>query len=260
MEKGNTLFIEVGPGRTLCTNVRNNKKFEHRHQTFQLVKTVKETEADLYYLHTGIIQLWLNGIEPDWTAFYSNETRNKISLPAYSFKKISYPAAVDVRGIMSSLLDGGNGNTATAAINKWTENHKAFAARDDQFTFTATQDDNVVSETEQQLKALKKSMVEKPLVNIDSYTGCDGCFYLRKDIVCLEAKLNAPPSKPEITFAIDPKKFKKSLNPKNKKYKFMVKENNKSQSNVVCHYCCTKGHAIAKCRARKLLVPKGILQ
>jgi hypothetical protein len=117
-----------------------------------------------------------------------------------------------------------------------------------------------VSETEQQLKALKKSMVEKPLVNIDSYTGCDGCFYLRKDIVCLEAKLNAPPSKLEITFAIDPKKFKKSLNPKNKKYKFMVKENSKSQSNVVCHYCCTKGHAIAKCRARKLLVPKGILQ
>ncbi|WJX24588.1 hypothetical protein P8452_13676 [Trifolium repens] len=77
-----------------------------------------------------------------------------------------------------------------------------------------------VSETELELKALKKSLIQKPLVTFDSYgndrTGCDGCFYLRRDLRKLQDKLKEP-SKPEITFAIDPSKFNKSLKPKNKK-------------------------------------------
>ncbi|KAK2444675.1 gag-protease polyprotein [Trifolium repens] len=120
-----------------------------------------------------------------------------------------------------------------------------------------------VSETELELKALKESLIQKPLVTFDSYgndrTGCDGCFYLRRDLRKLQDKLKEP-SKPEITFAIDPSKFNKSLKPKNKKYKFVEKDHKKSNPYIVCHYCCDKGHTIAKCKARKLLVPKGILQ
>ncbi|KAK2444047.1 gag-protease polyprotein [Trifolium repens] len=120
-----------------------------------------------------------------------------------------------------------------------------------------------VSETELELKALKKSLIQKPLVTFDSYgndrTGCDGCFYLRRDLRKLQDKLKES-SKPEITFAIDPSKFNKSLKPKNKKYKFVEKDHKKSNPHIVCHYCCNKGHTIAKCHARKTLVPKGKLQ
>ncbi|KAK2421404.1 gag-protease polyprotein [Trifolium repens] len=116
-----------------------------------------------------------------------------------------------------------------------------------------------VSETELELKALKESLIQKPLVTFDSYgndrTGCDECFYLRK----LQDKLKES-SKPEITFAIDPSKFNKSLKPKNKKYKFVEKDHKKSNPYIVCHYCCDKGHTIAKCHARKVLVPRGKLQ
>ncbi|KAK2422340.1 gag-protease polyprotein [Trifolium repens] len=120
-----------------------------------------------------------------------------------------------------------------------------------------------VSETELELKALKKSLIQKPLVTFDSYgndrTGCDGCFYLRRDLRKLQDKLKEP-SKPEITFAIDPSKFNKSLKPKNKKYKFVEKDHKKSNPYIVCHYCRDKGHTIAKCHARKVLVPRGKLQ
>ncbi|KAK2370012.1 gag-protease polyprotein [Trifolium repens] len=120
-----------------------------------------------------------------------------------------------------------------------------------------------VSETELELKALKESMIQKPLVTFDSYgnnkTGCDGCFYLYRDLRKLRDKLKEP-SKPEITFAVDPSKFNKSLKPRNKKYKFVEKDPKKSNPHIVCHYCCDKGHTIAKCQARKILVPKGKLQ
>ncbi|WJX84064.1 hypothetical protein P8452_66674 [Trifolium repens] len=120
-----------------------------------------------------------------------------------------------------------------------------------------------VSETELELKALKESMIQKPLVTFDSYgndkTKCDGCFYLYRDLRKLQDKLKES-SKPEITFAIDPSKFNKSLKPRNKKYKFVEKDPKKSNPHIVCHYCCDKGHTIAKCHARKVLVPKGKLQ
>ncbi|KAK2435416.1 gag-protease polyprotein [Trifolium repens] len=120
-----------------------------------------------------------------------------------------------------------------------------------------------VSETELELKALKESMIQKPLVTFDSYgndrTGCDGCFYLSRDLRKLQDKLKEP-YKPEITFAVDPSKFNKSLKPRNKKYKFVEKDPKKSNPHIVCHYCCNKGHTIAKCHARKTLVPKGKLQ
>jgi hypothetical protein len=106
-------------------------------------------------------------------------------------------------------------------------------------------------------------MIQKTLVTFDSYgndkTGCDGCFYLYRDLRKLQDKLKEP-SKPEITFAVDPSKFNKSLKPRNKKYKFVEKDPKKSNPHIVCHYCCDKGHTIAKCHARKILVPKGKLQ
>ncbi|KAK2403332.1 gag-protease polyprotein [Trifolium repens] len=120
-----------------------------------------------------------------------------------------------------------------------------------------------VSETEHELKALKESMIQKPLVTLDSCgnnkTGCDGCFYLYRDLRKLQDKLKEP-SKPEITFAVDPSKFNKSFKSRNKKYKFVEKDHKKSNPHIVCHYCCNKGHTIAKCHARKILVPKGKLQ
>jgi hypothetical protein len=120
-----------------------------------------------------------------------------------------------------------------------------------------------VSETELELKALKKSLIQKPLVTFDSYgndrTGCDGCFYLYRDLRKLQDKLKEPP-KPEITYSVDLTKFNKPLKPKNKKYKFVEKSHKKCNPNIVCHYCCDKGHTIAKCQARKTLVPKGKMQ
>jgi amino acid adenylation domain-containing protein len=167
IKKENTLFIELGPGRTLSTNVRNNRKFGTGHQALQLVRGVKETADDLQYLLSGITQLWLKGIEPDWTAFYTNEERCKVSLPTYSFKNISYPAMVNVRNIMLSLLSGENAVSASAEISKWAENHNAPANNGDTFTTLTTSPEEQVSETELQLLKLWQAFFGKTAISIN---------------------------------------------------------------------------------------------
>ncbi|KAK2430292.1 gag-protease polyprotein [Trifolium repens] len=117
-----------------------------------------------------------------------------------------------------------------------------------------------VSKTEKELKAFKLSLIEKPSANPDSdMVGCDYCITLSKDIKILKDKVENS-SKPKVSHQIDPKHFKNPLKGKIKNFTKVKKDQKKGNSYITCHYCCNKGHTIAKCHARKTLVPKGILQ
>ena len=167
MQKENILFIEVGPGRILSTNVRNNSKFGAGHQAVQLVKSAKETGDEIQYLLSGITQLWLKGVEPDWAAFYATEERSKVSLPTYSFKKISYPAIVNVRNMMLSLLAGETAGSAFNEINKWTENHNAITNYDDSCATSAPLTNIKTTEEELQLLKLWQAFFGKTAISIN---------------------------------------------------------------------------------------------
>ncbi|WJX78113.1 hypothetical protein P8452_61367 [Trifolium repens] len=67
-------------------------------------------------------------------------------------------------------------------------------------------------------------------------------------------------SKPRVSHQVDPKHCQNTLKVKNKYSKHFKMDQKKSDSHIVCHYCCDKGHTIAKCHARKILVPKDKLQ
>ncbi|XP_050896206.1 uncharacterized protein LOC127102934 [Lathyrus oleraceus] len=119
-----------------------------------------------------------------------------------------------------------------------------------------------VLETKNNMEALKKSMVDiqkdKNEDEEPSWFGCETCHIWQKKVNTLKYKLDKA-LQPKITFSIDLSKFKRPLNPSYKKYKYVQKDSNRkitSLHNLSCHYCYNKGHTIAKCKFRRLFVPK----
>ena len=95
-------------------------------------------------------------------------------------------------------------------------------------------------------------MLEASKIDIEdekySWFGCETCHIWQKEIITLKSKWNKA-LEPKVTFAINPKKFKRSLNVPYKKYNFVVKESNRESHyhyHLICQYCCNKGHTIAK--------------
>jgi iturin family lipopeptide synthetase A len=89
------VFIEMGPGVELSIFVRSNKLREKGHKVVSLVRHQNTEGDDLSHLLVGLGKIWVHGIEPNWSSFYENESRRKVSLPSYSFDKIKYPAIVN---------------------------------------------------------------------------------------------------------------------------------------------------------------------
>ncbi|KAI5432937.1 hypothetical protein KIW84_020302 [Lathyrus oleraceus] len=116
------------------------------------------------------------------------------------------------------------------------------------------------------MEALKKFMVyiqkDKNEDEEPSWFGCETCHIWKKEVNTLKDKLDKA-SQSKVTFSINPSKFKWSLNPSYKRYKYVQKDlNSKSTShhNLSCHFCCKKGHTIAKCKFMRFLVPKYVFQ
>jgi len=106
LKNDNAVFIEVGPGKALSTFVRSHPLRKREHKVINLVRHPEEREEDLYYMLSGIGELWLNGNQPDWNGFYSRESRRRVSLPTYAFDKIAYTGNVDAFKLIVNELQG----------------------------------------------------------------------------------------------------------------------------------------------------------
>ena len=101
LNHGNVLCIEVGPGNALSTLVKQQSSG----RTIQTITSLENNscqKSEYESLLKALGQVWLNGIKPDWKSFYSDQKRNKINLPAYSFDRkicwvslVTTPAAND---------------------------------------------------------------------------------------------------------------------------------------------------------------------
>lgn len=91
LDNGNRLMLEVGPGKVTSVLVR-----QHRHaRPATVVSSLDAEEGGSQYraVLKALGQLWLNGIQPDWKAFYNGQQRRKIELPGYAFDR--HPAWVN---------------------------------------------------------------------------------------------------------------------------------------------------------------------
>ncbi|MFZ1028477.1 MAG: type I polyketide synthase, partial [Limnoraphis robusta] len=92
LQKPNPLLLEVGPGRTLTI-------FAKQHQpdinALTTLRHPQDKQSDHAHILETLGQLWLSGIEVNWSALYPNERhpnerRQRVPLPTYPFERQYY--------------------------------------------------------------------------------------------------------------------------------------------------------------------------
>jgi amino acid adenylation domain-containing protein len=81
----NPLFIEVGPGN-VTSSLAKQQSLKNPQSIINSMER-NQIQTDLKTLLKALGQVWLNGVEPDWAAFYAQQKRSIITLPNYSFNK-----------------------------------------------------------------------------------------------------------------------------------------------------------------------------
>jgi amino acid adenylation domain-containing protein len=82
-----TVFLEVGPGQSLVTFVRQHPAKDSARAILNSVRHPNQTQPDMAVLLTALGQLWLAGVPIDWKALHSEPFPRRISLPSYPFER-----------------------------------------------------------------------------------------------------------------------------------------------------------------------------
>ena len=123
------ILLEVGPGRTLANLARQHPDADGRQPIFSSMPRPAEGSSDLESLVSTLGNLWLQGVEPDWSSFHADESCRRVPLPCYPFEHQRYwigPAADERNGVGEEYSADWNGEpTALFSYPAWTP---AFAA------------------------------------------------------------------------------------------------------------------------------------
>jgi acyl transferase domain-containing protein/acyl carrier protein len=86
------ILLEVGPGQTLSSLALQCLETERVADKVVLpsLRDAFNQQSDLAFLLNTLGQLWLSGVEIDWSGFYTDERRHRIPLPTYPFERQRY--------------------------------------------------------------------------------------------------------------------------------------------------------------------------
>ena len=85
----NRIMLEVGPGETLCTAVKQTANDDERIVLSSLRHPLHQ-QSDTAFLLNTLGRLWVAGIKIDWPEFYLHEERHRTTLPTYPFERSRY--------------------------------------------------------------------------------------------------------------------------------------------------------------------------
>ena len=88
--KGDTVYIEVGPSRTLANFVKTIA-VDTMPTVFNTIRHPKERKNDYHYFLQQIGTFWLEGFDINWKHLHENKVYRKMSLPTYAFQKNDFP-------------------------------------------------------------------------------------------------------------------------------------------------------------------------
>jgi phthiocerol/phenolphthiocerol synthesis type-I polyketide synthase E len=91
-QSGARIFLEVGPGQTLCSLVLQHPACHSGEPAvgLQSLASAYDSMDDSAVLLSSLGRLWLEGCAPDWQAFHADDLRSRISLPTYPFERKTY--------------------------------------------------------------------------------------------------------------------------------------------------------------------------
>ena len=104
LEYGRAVFIEIGPGTTLSSFVRQHNLDAGKHHVINTIRHIKELVSDQEYWFNSIGKLWLDGIDLNWNAIHQHKSRNTVAMPSYSFEKIKYPLGEELSQLISQVV------------------------------------------------------------------------------------------------------------------------------------------------------------
>ena len=116
------ILLEVGPGQTLTSLAKRHNRRLPSHQCCASLPRAASGDGEQRHILLTLGQLWLEGLQPDFTAFVAHESRRRLPLPTYPFERKRY------------WLDA----TVEAAIQPATHTHESTAG--DRLTHWLTQD------------------------------------------------------------------------------------------------------------------------
>ncbi|NUU22542.1 MAG: type I polyketide synthase, partial [Streptomycetaceae bacterium] len=107
LERGGTLFVEVGPGKSLSSFVRAIGR-DADVTTVNVLRHRLEEIGDGEHLARAVRKLWENGVSLDWKAFHRGREPRKVKLPLYPFEKVEYPVDIEAfQRLLDGPVDGG---------------------------------------------------------------------------------------------------------------------------------------------------------
>lgn len=90
LQEPGTLFLEVGPGQTLSSLVKQCGDKPARQIVLSSTRHPREQQSDRAYLLTTAGRLWLGGVQIDWEHFSDKEYHHRLPLPTYPFERQRY--------------------------------------------------------------------------------------------------------------------------------------------------------------------------
>ncbi|WP_424184588.1 beta-ketoacyl synthase N-terminal-like domain-containing protein [Actinokineospora sp. G85] len=90
MERGDAVFVEVGPGGVLSAFARA----AGAGTAIPVLRDRADDVRDDEHLARAVRLLWEAGVALDWKAFHRGREPRKVALPAYPFDKVEYPVDV----------------------------------------------------------------------------------------------------------------------------------------------------------------------
>lgn len=90
LEQKDAIILEVGPGTTLSTLTRKTIEESKDRLVINSLPHPKDRRSSAASLMFALGQLWVRGVDIDWTEYYVNELRRRIPLPTYPFDRQKY--------------------------------------------------------------------------------------------------------------------------------------------------------------------------
>ena len=90
LDDGERIFLEVGPGNTLSTFVRQAARVGSRQDVLTSLPHARDDQPADRFAMTTLGRLWLLGANVDWRDYHGCRQRRRIPLPTYPFERQSY--------------------------------------------------------------------------------------------------------------------------------------------------------------------------
>lgn len=90
LNRGHSIFLEVGPGRTLSTLTQQQVHPKSSRTIISSLGHPRDKQSDLAVLLATAGRIWLSGANINWMAFSVQESPRRIPLPTYPFQRQRY--------------------------------------------------------------------------------------------------------------------------------------------------------------------------